>query len=125
MVSRLKLVNAPMIGALENNDAKETLLETKFKELGTDISCNFVFENIDGLRMGMLHKHEKDLTLSLIELETFDVLVYGHTHKAKTYRKGKTLVINPGERCGYPSKKSTIVLLDTRNLNAEIVQLET
>ena len=125
VVSHFTLLKAPMIGVLGNNDAEETFLKTRLKELGIDIRGNFAFENIDGLRIGMLQGHETDLTRSLLELETFDVLVCGHTHKAKTYRTGNTLVINPGENCGYLSGKSTIASLDTRNLNAKIVQLET
>jgi predicted phosphodiesterase len=45
------------------------------------------------------------------------------THEAKTYRKGKTLIINPGEVCGYLTEKSTVAILNTETLDTKIIQL--
>jgi len=78
---------------------------------------------VDGLTIALLHGDETDLMRSLLELESHDVLVSGHTHVAKTYRKGRTLVINPGEACGYLSGKPTISILDTKTLNVKTIQL--
>ena len=50
-------------------------------------------------------------------------MVYGHTHKAEVYESGRTLVVNPGEVCGYFSGKSTVALLDMDKLEAKIVDL--
>jgi len=68
-------------------------------------------------------RHIYELVRFLLELESLDVLVSGHTHVAKTYRKGRTLVINPGEACGYLSGKPTIAILHTKTLNAKMIQL--
>ena len=123
--SRFKQLKAPLIGVFGNNDGEKRLLKKKFAELGADIRGNFAFENIDGLRIGMLHGDDSELMRSLLELESLDVLVSGHSHVAKTYRKGRTLVINPGEACGYLTGKATIAILDTTSLDVQIVQLET
>ena len=53
----------------------------------------------------------------------FDVIVHGHTHRAGVHRKGNTLVVNPGEACGYLSGRSTIALFDTDNQKANIIEL--
>jgi len=37
--------------------------------------------------------------------------------------KGKTLLVNPGEVCGYLSGRKTVALLDLEEMNAEIVEL--
>jgi len=37
-------------------------------------------------------------------------------------KKGKTLVINPGEVCGYLTGKSTIAILDTTKCDARIIE---
>jgi putative phosphoesterase len=52
------------------------------------------------------------------------LIVSGHTHVPKTYRKGRTLVINPGEACGYLSGKPTISILDTETLDVKTIQLK-
>ena len=38
-------------------------------------------------------------------------------------RHGKTLVINPGEACGYLTGTSTIALLDTGTAEARLISL--
>jgi hypothetical protein len=43
--------------------------------------------------------------------------------RSKFFKKGKTIIINPGEVCGYLSEKSTIALLDTETREAKIIQL--
>lgn len=45
----------------------------------------------------------------------FDFLFYGHTHKKYFIKRGKTLIINPGELCGYLTSLSTYVTLDLEN----------
>jgi len=50
-------------------------------------------------------------------------VVHGHAHEAKVYRKGRTLIVNPGEACGYLTGRSTIALLDTSKLEVKIVEL--
>jgi putative phosphoesterase len=123
--SHFKPLKAPLIGVLGNNDGEKKLLKQKFAEIGADIRGDFAFENIDGLRIGMLHGDDAELVRAFLELESLDVLVSGHTHVAKTYRKGRTLVINPGEACGYLTEKATIAIFDTASLDVQIVQLET
>jgi putative phosphoesterase len=71
----------------------------------------------------LLHGSDKELLKSLIESESFDVVVHGHTHNAEVYRKGKTLVVNPGEVCGYLSGKSTVTIFDTIKCEARILEL--
>lgn len=122
--SHFKPLKAPLIGVFGNNDGEKKLLKQKFAEIGADIRGDFAFENIDGLRVGMLHGDDGELVRAFLELECLDVLVRGHTHVAKTYRKGRTLVINPGEACGYLTGKATIAIFDTASLDVQIVQLE-
>jgi putative phosphoesterase len=71
----------------------------------------------------MVHGDDLELLESLIATEGYSVVVHAHSHEAKIFRKGKMLVINPGEVCGYLSGKSTLALLDTQNLDAKIVKI--
>jgi putative phosphoesterase len=124
VASHFKQLKAPLIGVFGNNDGDRTLLKKKFTELGADIRGRFAFVLVDGLRIALLHGDETELMRSFLELESHDVLVYGHTHEPKAYRRGRTLVINPGEACGYLSGKATIAILDTENLDVQTIQLK-
>lgn len=121
VASNFKQLKAPLIGVFGNNDGDRTLLEKKFAELGADIRGNYAFVVVDGLRVGLLHGDETELMRSLLELESHDVLVSEHTHLPKKYRKGRTLVINPGEACGILSEKPTIPILDTETLDVKTI----
>lgn len=122
-VQHLQPLKAPLIGIFGNNDGDHDLLRKKFKALGAELRGRFAEVIVDGLRIAMLHGEEEELLNSLINAESHDFIVHGHTHEAKIYRKGKTLVVNPGEVCGYVSGKSTIAILNTETLDVKIIQL--
>ncbi len=54
---------------------------------------------------------------------TCDVLVVGHTHKPQVRREHGVLVINPGEAGGWLHGKSTVALLNPKDLSVEVVTL--
>ncbi len=124
VVSHFKLLKADLIGVFGNNDGDKELLKKRFADMGVEIRGNFAEIVIDELKVAMLHGHEEELLRSLIGVDSYDVVVHGHTHEAGAYREGETLVINPGEVCGYLTGKSTIALLDTKTFEAKIVALE-
>jgi len=123
-VVRFKQLDARLIGVFGNNDGDHAFLKKRFAEIKTaEIRGNFAEVKVDGLKIALLHGEEEELLQSLINTESYDVVVHGHFHEAKIYKKGKTIIINPGEVCGYLSEKSTIALLDTETKEAKIVQL--
>lgn len=119
-----KPLKAHLIGVLGNNDAEKELLKKFLANIGAELRGRFADVKADGLKVAMLHGEEEDLLKSLIRAESYDVVVHGHTHEAKTYRKGKTLVINPGETCGYLTGKPTIAVLDTKTLDVKTILLK-
>lgn len=52
-----------------------------------------------------------------------DVVIFGHTHEPAVERQGETLVVNPGECCGYLGNRATVALLDTDTLQVELVDV--
>lgn len=124
VVPHFKPLKADLIGVFGNNDGDQELLKKRFSSLGAEIRGRFAELTVKGLRIAMLHGDEEELLRSLIRAESHDVIVHGHTHEAKTYRKRETLVINPGETCGYLSGRPTIAILDTRTLDVKIIPLE-
>jgi len=124
VVPHFKSLKADFVGVFGNNDGDRELLRKRFSDLGADIRGKFAEITADGLKIGMVHGEEEELLQSLINVGGYNVIVHGHTHEAKTYKKGRTLVVNPGEVCGYLTGKSTIATLNTQTLDVKIIPLK-
>lgn len=123
-IARFKHLKAKLIGVFGNNDGDLELLKKRFADIETaEIRGSFAEVTVDGLKIALLHGEEGELLQSLINTQGYDMVVHGHSHEARIYKKGKTIVINPGEVCGYLSEKSTIALLDTETRETKLVHL--
>jgi len=123
VIPKFKDLQAKLIGVFGNNDGDHELLKKRFSEnKNLEIRGNFAAIKADNLKIVLLHGNEEELLKALIDSKSFDVIVHGHMHKADVYRKGKTLIVNPGEVCGYLTGKSTIGLLDTVKCEVRIVE---
>jgi len=112
-----------LTGVFGNNDGDHELLKKRFGENERlEIRGYFADISIENLRIALLHGNDRELLKALVESGSFNIIIYGHTHNAEIYRKTKTLVVNPGEVCGYLSGKSTFALLDTAKMDARIVE---
>jgi putative phosphoesterase len=124
VIPRFKELKAKLIGVFGNNDGDHELLRKRFSENERlELRGNFAEITADGLKIALLHGGDVELLEALIDQERFDVVIQGHTHIAEIRRKGKTLVVNPGEVCGYLTGKSTLALLDTVKREAKIIEL--
>lgn len=122
-VLRFKPLRAKLIGVFGNNDGDHDLLRRRFDEINAQMLGKFADLNIGGLRVALLHGEDEALLRALINSNYYDLVVHGHTHKAEVYSHGKTLVVNPGEACGYLSGRATIAVLDVKERRAEILNL--
>ena len=105
-----------------NNEGDREFVRVKFGELGVKPLGNFAALELDGRRIALLHGTHEDIVEALSKSGSFDVVVRRHTHKAEI-REEKTLLVNPGEVCGYLSGRQTVALLDLAELRAEILEL--
>ncbi len=121
VVSRFESLNAKMIGVFGNNDAELSLLRKKFAEIGIEIRGRFADVRVGNLKIALIHGEEESLLKSLINTGYYDVVVHGHTHQAKVSKEGGTLVINPGEVCGYLSGHATFAVLQSETMEVETV----
>ncbi|MBC7131281.1 metallophosphoesterase [Candidatus Bathyarchaeota archaeon] len=125
VIPKFKELKAKLIGVFGNNDGDRELLKRRFMEHGEmELRGSFAEIEVDNVKIALLHGHEGELLKALINSQSFHVVVHGHTHKAEVYRKGKTLIVNPGEVCGYITGNSTIGILDTDKLEAESINLK-
>lgn len=115
-----KGLDVPFHAVFGNNDGEKFLLRARFAPLG-QIHERFCKTGIAGRRF--IITHENDVVDSLARSGDYDVVVYGHSHGIDLRRLGGTLVVNPGEVCGWLSGRSTAALLDTDSLDVRIVDL--
>jgi hypothetical protein len=124
VIPKFKELRSKLIGVFGNNDGDHELLKLRFSENERlELRGTFAELTVDNLKIALLHGSDKELLKSLINGESFDVVVHGHTHNAEVYRKGETLIVNPGEVCGYLSGKTTIAILDTAKREAALTGL--
>ena len=116
-------LKAPMIITLGNGDAEREALRKRFSDVGKNVKGLFSEIEVGRIRLALTHGDERELLLSLIKSQYYHVVVHGHTHEANTYVSGNTLVINPGEICGYLSGYSTMALLDAETRITKVIQL--
>ena len=67
--------------------------------------------------------HEPALIASLVKSGSFDIIIYGHTHRPEVKKGNGALVVNPGKTARLHKGQSTVAIIDTDTLEAEIHQL--
>lgn len=124
ILSKLKTLNCRLIGVLGNNDGDHELLKKRFKETNNcEIHEHFAQIEINNYKIALLHGNEPELLFALIGSQSFNAVIHGHSHNHVIEQRGKTLIINPGELCGYLTGKSTFAILDTEKNEAKIVEI--
>ena len=123
-IAKFKTLNCRLIGVFGNNDGDHELLKKRFSET-QNCEIHGIFAEIDAgdFKIALHHGEETELQNALVNCGGFDCVVSGHTHIAVNKAKGKTLVVCPGEVCGYLYGKSSMALLDTNKREAKIIQL--
>jgi putative phosphoesterase len=114
----LKDFEGEIYAVFGNNDGDRVLLK---KMYGDRIQNQIRKIEINGKKIALMHEPQMIEEIAL--LYSFDLIIYGHMHKVDIRKIGKTLVINPGEACGWLYGKATMVLLELDNLEPEVVNL--
>jgi len=114
----LKDLQADFTGIFGNNDGDRLLLQKRFN--------GRLFNQPHLLTLGsrkILVMHEHHIIDALAESGRYDLVIYGHTHEPEIRKIKNTLIINPGEVCGWLYGKSTLAIADLSEMTAEIVTL--
>jgi len=105
-----------------NNEGDREFIKARFDELGIKPLGDFASLELEGRKIALLHGTHEHIVDSLVKCGLYDIVIRGHNHRAEIV-SGPTLLVNPGEVCGYLSGSQTVALLDLEKLKAEIIRL--
>jgi putative phosphoesterase len=123
-IKEFQKLKSKMITVFGNNDGDKNLLTQKLIQINAIVNNYFAVLNLDGLKAFLTHGNDERAINDIIKANLFDLLIRGHTHKKEVRKEGKTLIINPGEVCGYLSNESTIAIFNTILKKVDIISLE-
>lgn len=101
-----------------NNDGDRVLIKQMY---GDSVHAQPHVFALQERRIVMMHEHH--VVDALAASGMYDLVVYGHTHEPVVRQVGGTLVVNPGETCGWLYGKPSVALVDLDLLQAEIRQI--
>ncbi|KPU62346.1 phosphodiesterase [Thermococcus sp. EP1] len=112
-------LNAPLKGVFGNNDGEREGLKNTI-----GVKDELLEIDADGLRIIVLHGTEEKIVEAFVKSQLYDVVIRGHTHKYEIRETGRSIVLNPGEVCGYVSGVKSVAFLDTRKREIKIIDLD-
>jgi hypothetical protein len=114
-------LKCPFYAVFGNNDGERDGLKKVFAANGWSLNDRPWPFDLAGYKITMLH--EPNNVKSLVARGTEDLIVYGHTHEPGFEKNNKTMVVNPGEACGWVKGISTIALVDMEKRECIIEQV--
>jgi uncharacterized protein len=113
-------LKAKFVAVFGNNDGEKFLWKKRVKGWG-EIYEDKYETVLEGRRILLVHdpKNLEDTAKS----GKYDIIIYGHTHKADEHVIGNTKVINPGECGGWLTGISTVGFLELPSATLKIENL--
>jgi putative phosphoesterase len=104
-----------------NNDGDKRLLsEMAGGAENIHLHGDYALLDLDGIKVAL--NHYPKVARALAESGNYDLVCYGHDHRAHDEWVGKTLLLNPGEMMGMNSR-STIAVYDTEPKKVAYIEL--
>lgn len=110
----LNVLNCRWIGVFGNNDGERRGLQNNSQ--GRIKEPPYILE-LDSKKIVIVH------TVNNHNIDSADIVAFGHTHKSEFFKQGETIFINPGECGGWLYGKSTIAVLELTTLKPQIINL--
>ena len=111
--------NVALLGIFGRNDGdQEGLKASAAKGVGMELYESPHSFDVSGQRILIVH----DLgEVNRRSIDSHRFVVHGFTHKQETVTRGETLMINPGEACGWLTGVCTGAILDLETSEVEII----
>jgi putative phosphoesterase len=90
------LARWPTDYVLGNVDCASSVLQQVIEAAGHRLHGRFGSLELEGRKIAFLHSDDEKLFRQTVASGEWDLVCYGHTHKADLRRDGKTQVLNPG-----------------------------
>lgn len=119
-VRAFKRLTVPLKCVFGNNDGDKELLRKSFSQMDSVLENSILFDSPEGLSLAMTHYPETAEHLS----GRYDIVIFGHTHKKHVEKKGKSLLVNPGEACAWLTGEASVFILDTSRLDGEFISFQ-
>ncbi len=86
--------------------------------------CHEEFGELElaGVRIALLHSHDRNRFRTAVNSGEWQLICYGHTHVAAVDQHGPTLVVNPG--AVYRANPHSVAVVELPRLEATIVELD-
>lgn len=110
----LQQLMPPALLLFGNNDGERLGLAKAF---GRDIAVGPQALDLGGWRVFAMH--EPYALDAAVQSGLYDLVCYGHLHQVELRRVGRSIVLNPGELCGWLSGQATYAVVDT--MSGEVV----
>ena len=115
-------LKAKFVGIFGNNDGDKLLLKRYYRENGVGELYEDPYE-FECASWRIIVTHKPELVQPLAASGLYDLVIYGHTHRAVIDAQAEqTWIINPGECCGYLTGRKTVAFLDLERGGAARLQ---
>ncbi len=118
-IEPLRKLRCPVSAVLGNNDGERLGLAGRFREIG-QLHPYLATVTLADRRIAVVHYPE--LAEPLAGSGSFDLVVYGHTHRVDQ-RRDQGLLLNPGEAGGWLTGCATIALVDLSTLQVDLREI--
>jgi putative phosphoesterase len=111
----------PVVSVFGRNDGdREGMLAQAASGIAVEIYESPHSVDVSGTRLLLVHDIAE---VSELSLNAHGIVVHGHTHSQEMKTRGDTLIVNPGEGCGWMYGAPSAALLDLDSRRVEFIKL--
>lgn len=113
--------NIAVLGVFGRNDGdREGLKAFADQSMGTELYESPHSFEVGGHRIMLVHELGE---INRRSIEAHEFVLFGATHRQETRTMGETLLLNPGEACGWLHGQCTGAVLDLETREVEIIRV--
>jgi putative phosphoesterase len=107
-----------------NNDGEKIMLKDV---LSQSERCKLIWPratiNLNHFKIALIHGEDEEIVEAIALSNVYDLVAYGHWHKVVNRVIGKSILVNPGELCGYLSGRRTLAIVDLVKKETKIIDI--